>query len=127
VGQQEPDPRTCRKNLRQAFNELDRLADKLSVSENVVERAAYIYRKALEKGLVRGSKYKWLSLAASLYAACRALEIPRTLKDIAAVSSIKKKDIARCYRLILRELDIKMPIIDPIKSVSRIGSKSRTQ
>ncbi|MFP3303928.1 MAG: transcription initiation factor IIB [Nitrososphaeria archaeon] len=111
------------RNLRQAFNELDRLADKLSVSENVVERAAYIYRKALEKGLVRGRSISAL-IAASLYAACRALEIPRTLKDIAAVSSIKKKDIARCYRLILRELDMKMPIIDPVKSVSRIAAKA---
>jgi transcription initiation factor TFIIB len=42
------------RNLRQAFSELDRLVDKLNVSDVVVERSAYIYRKALEKGLVRG-------------------------------------------------------------------------
>lgn len=111
------------RNLRQAFNELDRLADKLGVKENVVEKAAYIYRKALEKGLVRGRSISAL-IAASLYAACRSLEVPRTLKDIASVSNIKRKDIARCYRLILRELDIKMPIIDPIKSLSRIATKA---
>ena len=111
------------RNLRQAFSELDRLADKLSVSDFVVERAAYIYRKALEKGLVRGRSISAL-IAASLYAACRATETPRTLKDVAAVSSVKKKDIARCYRLLLRELDLKMPIMDPIKCVSRVASKA---
>ncbi|MDG7038867.1 MAG: transcription initiation factor IIB [Nitrososphaerota archaeon] len=111
------------RNLRQAFNELDRLSDKLSVPENIVEKSAYIYRKALEKGLVRGRSIGAL-IAASLYAACRSLETPRTLKDVAAVSSVKRKDIARCYRLILRELDIKMPIIDPVKNVNRIAAKA---
>lgn len=111
------------RNLRQAFSELDRLADKLNISDFVIERSAYIYRKALEKGLVRGRSISAL-IAASLYAACRATETPRTLKDVAAVSSVKKKDIARCYRLLLRELDIKMPIMDPIKCVSRVASKA---
>jgi len=111
------------RNMRQAFNELDRLADKLSVPDSIVEKAAYIYRKALEKGLVRGRSISAL-IAASLYASCRSLEVPRTLKDIASISSMKRKDIARCYRLILKELDIKMPIIDPIKSVNRIATRA---
>jgi transcription initiation factor TFIIB len=111
------------RNLRQAFSELDRLADKLSVSDVVIEKAAYIYRKALEKGLVRGRSISAL-IAAALYAACRDTETPRTLKDVAQVSNVKKKDIARCYRLLLRELDLKMPVVDPIKCVSRIASKA---
>ncbi len=111
------------RNLRQAFSELDRLADKLSVSDAVIEKAAYIYRKALEKGLVRGRSISAL-IAAALYAACRDTETPRTLKDVAQVSNVKKKDIARCYRLLLRELDLKMPVVDPVKCVSRIASKA---
>ncbi|MGA1976108.1 MAG: transcription initiation factor IIB [Conexivisphaerales archaeon] len=111
------------RNLRQAFSELDRLADKLNISDVVVERSAYTYRKALEKGLVRGRSISAL-IAASVYAACRVTETPRTLKDVAAASSVKKKDIARCYRLLLRELDLRMPIMDPVKCVSRIASKA---
>ena len=42
------------RNFRQAFSELDRLKDKLAVGDAVIEKAAYVYRKALEKGLVRG-------------------------------------------------------------------------
>jgi transcription initiation factor TFIIB len=112
------------RNLRQAFSELDRLSDKLSVSDAVVEKAAYIYRKALERGLVRGRSISAI-IAASLYAACRDRETPRTLKDLAVVSNVKKKDIARCYRLLLKEMDIKMPVVDPTKCVSRIASRAQ--
>ena len=111
------------RNLRQAFSELDRLADKLNLSDAVIEKAAYIYRKALEKGLVRGRSISAL-IAASLYAACRDTETPRTLKDVAAACNIKKKDIARCYRLLLREMNMRMPVVDPTKCVSRIASKA---
>ena len=112
------------RNLRQAFSELDRLADKLNVGDAVIERSAYIYRKALDRGLVRGRSISAL-IAAALYAACRDTETPRTLKDVSAVSNIRKKDIARCYRLLLREMEMKMPVVDPVKCVSRIASKAR--
>lgn len=112
------------RNLRQAFSELDRLADKLNVGDAVIERSAYIYRKALERGLVRGRSISAL-IAAALYAACRDTETPRTLKDVSAVSNIRKKDIARCYRLLLREMEMKMPVLDPVKCISRIASKAK--
>ncbi len=111
------------RNFRQAFSELDRLKDKLAVGDSVIEKAAYIYRKALEKGLVRGRSISAL-IASALYAACRDTETPRTLKDISNSSNIKRKDIARCYRLLLRELNLKMPVVNPIKCVARIASKA---
>jgi transcription initiation factor TFIIB len=110
------------RNLAQAMAELDRLVDKIRVPSSVKEQAALIYRKALDKGLVRGRSILALS-AASLYASCRFTETPRTLKDVAEASLVKKKDIARCYRLLLRELEIKMPTADPIRSVPKIASK----
>jgi transcription initiation factor TFIIB len=109
------------RNLRQALNEMSKLKDKLALTDAVVEKAAYIYRKALEKKLVRGRSIQGL-VAACLYAACRNTETPRTLSDIANGMNIKKKDIARCYRLIFRELELKMPVVDPVKGVSRIAS-----
>ncbi|KAG2480651.1 MAG: Transcription initiation factor IIB 1 [Nitrosopumilales archaeon] len=111
------------RNFRQAFSELDRLKDKLAVGDPVIEKAAYIYRKALEKGLVRGRSISAL-IASALYAACRDTETPRTLKDIGNASNIKRKDIARCYRLLLRELSLKMPVVNPINCISRIASKA---
>ncbi len=114
------------RNRRQAFSELDRLVDKLKVNDAVVEKAAYIYRKALEHGLIRGRSISAM-IAAALYAACRDTETPRTLKDISAISNIRKKDLARCYRILFRELDLRMPVVDPAKCVSRIASKAGLQ
>ena len=111
------------RNLRQAFSELRRFSDKLTVSEAVTEKAAYFYRKALERGLVRGRSITSI-IAASFYAACRDMEVPRTLKDVAAVSNIKKKDLARSYRLLHKEMDFKMPVADSLRCVSRIASKA---
>ncbi len=111
------------RNLRQAFGELPRLTDKLRVSDAIVERAAYIYRKAVDRKLIRGRSISAM-IAASLYAAMRDTETPRTLKDLAAVSNVKRKELSRSYRLILKELDLRMPVADPIKSVSRIANKA---
>jgi transcription initiation factor TFIIB len=69
------------RNFRQAFSELNRLKDKLAISDAVIEKAAYIYRKALDKGLVRGRSISAL-MAAALYAACRDTSTPRNLKDV---------------------------------------------
>ena len=109
------------RNLRQALNEMNKLKYKLSLSDTVIQKSAYIYRKALEKKLVRGRSIQGL-VAACLYAACRNTETPRTLQDISNGMNVRKKDIARCYRLIFRELELKMPVVDPIKGVSRIAS-----
>lgn len=110
------------RNMRQAFSELDRLSDKLNVNGAVIEKSAYIYRKALERGLVRGRSISAL-IAAALYAACRDTETPRTLKDISIISGIRKKEIARCYRILFRELNLRMPVVDPVKCIARIASR----
>jgi transcription initiation factor TFIIB len=110
------------RNMRQAFSELDRLADKLDVNGAVIEKSAYIYRKALELGLVRGRSISAL-IAAALYAACRDTETPRNLKDISLISGIRKKEIARCYRILFRELDLRMPVVNPVKCIARIASR----
>ncbi len=110
------------RNFRQAFSELNRLKDKLAISDAVIEKSAYIYRKALDKGLVRGRSISAL-MASALYAACRDTETPRNLKDVEQAANIKRKDIARCYRLLVKELDLKMPVTDSVQGVARIASK----
>ena len=95
-------------NLRQAFGELDRLKYRLTVGDAVIANAAYICRNAFKKDLARGRSISALA-ASALYAACRNIETPRTLKEMEQASNIPRKDIARCYRLLLRELNLKVP------------------
>jgi len=111
------------RNLAQAMAELDRLSDKVYIPGPVKEKAAVIYRKALDKGLVRGRSIAAIA-AAALYAACRTTETPRTLREISEASLVDKKDVARCYRLLLRELEVQMPIADPLTYVSKIAERT---
>jgi transcription initiation factor TFIIB len=108
-------------NLAQAMAELDRLTDVLHIPASIKERAALVYRKALSSSLVRGRTIATVA-AASLYAACRISETPRTLKDVSGASRIPKKAVAKCYRLLVRELDLRMPVVDPVKCISKIAT-----
>ena len=110
------------RNLAQAMLELDRLSDKLHIPPTIKEKAAIIYRKALNQGLVRGRSISTIA-AAALYAACRMTQTQRALREIARVSTIDKKDIARIYRLVLRELSMQMPIPDAQLGVPKIAAK----
>ncbi len=112
------------RNLRQAFSELDRLKDKLGLPDSVIEKTAYMYRKVQEKGLIRGRSISAI-LAAAAYIACREMGFQRTLKDITAISNIKRRYIAKAYRLLIIELDLKIPLVDPIKCISRIANNAK--
>ncbi|UCH02117.1 MAG: transcription initiation factor IIB [Candidatus Bathyarchaeota archaeon] len=113
---------SAHRNLSQAMNKLTLLSDKLHIPKDVEENAAHIYRKAFDKGLVRGRSIE-SAVAASLYAACRLTRTTRSLTEIVNASSRSRKEISRHYRMLQRELDLKIPIDDPFKYVSKIGSK----
>jgi transcription initiation factor TFIIB len=111
------------RNLVLAFSELDILKDKLGLSDALIEKVAYIYRKAQERRLTRGRSITGM-LAAAIYIACRDMGTPRTLKDVVATCNVKRKDIARNCRLLIRELDIRMPMTDPMKCIIKVASKA---
>jgi transcription initiation factor TFIIB len=111
------------RNLREAFNQLYTSKDKLGLPDALVERTAYIYRKSQKRGLVRGRTVSAV-LNAAIYTACRELGIPKTLKEIAVVNNIKRKTLATSYRLLISELDIKIPIVDPMKCIIKAANKA---
>jgi transcription initiation factor TFIIB len=98
------------------------MKEKLSLSDAIAEKAAYIYRKALEKKLIRGRSISAL-IAAALYAACRESGTPRTIKEVCGEINIRRRDLAVSYRMILRELDLKMPVVDSVQCIARIASQ----
>ncbi len=111
------------RNLAQAMGELDRLSGTVHILPHIKEKAAVIYRKALDKGLVRGRSINAIT-AAALYAACRGSGAPRTLSEIAKASLVDRKEVSRCYRLLLNELDVHVAIVDPLTYVSKIAEKN---
>jgi len=84
------------KNLMGALSALDRMSSGLNLPRNVRETAAMIYRKAALKNLIRGRSAEGIA-AASLYAACRQCNVPRTLDEISKAAHMSKKEIGRNY------------------------------
>jgi len=113
---------TWRRNLSIAMAELDRMAAALYLPQSVKEQAAFIYRRALKMDLIRGRSIDAF-VAASIYAACRQSKVPRPLKEITRTSTREHSEVARTYRLLIREMKLKMPVDDPMKFIPSIASK----
>lgn len=112
------------RNLMLAMSELQRLSDILHMPSSVHDMAAIIYRKALNEGLVRGRSIGGM-VAGSLYASVRFTKVPRTLKEIAEASQRTQKEIARSYSVIVRNLDMRMPVDDPTYYVTKVAEKAK--
>ncbi|MBN1683059.1 transcription initiation factor IIB [Candidatus Bathyarchaeota archaeon] len=110
------------RNLSIALPQLDRIAAILHLPESARDYASRLYRKALSQDMIRGRSIDSF-VAACIYATCRLQGIPRPLKSISAISTRDHSEVARTYRLLIKELKIKMPLDDSFKFVSGISSK----
>ena len=112
------------RNFGRAFRQLDSLKDKMGLSNAVIEKTAYIYRRVQEAGLVRGRKINTV-LGASLYVACREFEIPRTLREISLVNNEKYRETSRVYRQIVLHLGKQVPRINLFRYIEKVGKKAK--
>ena len=60
---------------------------------------------------------------ACVYVACRELNIPRTLDEIGDIANADKVFAGKCYRLLLRNLKIRLQPIDSTTYLSKIANK----
>jgi transcription initiation factor TFIIB len=110
------------RNLNIALTELERVVDSLHLPGHIKEHSAHIYRKALDKNLIRGRSIPCF-VAASVYAACRYYKVPRSLYEVSEASGQELLSVAMHYRILLKELDIRMPIDNPTNYLPKIAAK----
>jgi transcription initiation factor TFIIB len=108
-------------SLSKAFTLLNAMKTKLGIPDNVIENAAYIYRKVVNAKLTRGRTMASL-ISASLYAACRENNIPRTLDDIADAGNIERRILSRDLRTIIKKLGLKLNQYDTSSFISKISN-----
>ncbi len=110
------------RNLAMALSELSKLSSALGLPKNITETASVIYRKAIKKRLIRGRSIHNVT-AAAIYLSCRQCGVPRTLDEIAVGSNLNRKDIARSYRFMVRELETFVPPSTSRKYAARFSNK----
>jgi len=109
------------RNLSIAMSEMDRLTSQLGVPHETKETAALVYRKALNRRLVRGRSIEGM-VAATIYLSCRIHKIPRQLDEIVTEARVNRKELGQCVRLILRNVDVKVPIPSANDLMPRISA-----
>ncbi len=108
-------------NYNTAFNNLKMLASYLKIPESAEKEAALIYRRAAEKGLTIKRSIESI-VVASLYISSRLYALPKSMDEFVEASKISKKILGKTYKLIIRELELKIVPSNPIDFVEKFGS-----
>src|SRR5919202_368627 len=116
--------RSYHRNLKNAFAILSTIKDKLSLNDALIEKSAYNYRKALDRRIIKGRSIRAL-VVASVYAACRELNVPRTLDEIAQTANTDSIFAGKCYRLLVRFLKLHLPVLDSNVYLAKIANKAK--
>jgi transcription initiation factor TFIIB len=117
------DSKNHTRNLKNAFPVMAAIKDKLTLTDSVIERAAYYYRKTLSSRLIKGRSIKEM-VVASVYAACKEMDIPRRLEDISEAANADKTFAGRCFRIMSRELGINSSSVDAARYMSKVAENA---
>ena len=112
---------TSERNLRYALTEMEKLKEKLSLTDAILERSSYLYRKAAKAQLIRGRSIKGV-VGACVYIACREMDATRTIMTISNNLQENRKSIAKNYRMLFQNLQLTVPIPDPLKCIVKIAN-----
>ncbi|KAL3205946.1 hypothetical protein MRX96_040535 [Rhipicephalus microplus] len=96
--------------LMNAFREISNMADRINLTKTIVDRANLLFKQVHDGKTLKGRSNDAIA-SACLYIACRQEGVPRTFKEICAVSKVSKKEIGRCFKLILKALETSVDLI----------------
>lgn len=101
-----------------AFKEISTMADRINLPKTIVDRANNLFKQVHDGKNLKGRSND-AKASACLYIACRQEGVPRTFKEICAVSKISKKEIGRCFKLTLKALATSVDLITTADFMSR--------
>ena len=85
------------------------MASQMGLPKSVKERAAFIYRRVAERNITRGRNTESI-IAASIYAGCRQLKVPRTLEEISDLTNLDnskaKRKVGKSFRFLKQALNL---------------------
>lgn len=113
---------STQKNIATALEQLEELADTLSVSTECREEAAELYAEVAQSGLTDGRPTE-VTIAAVLHITCRNAGEPRPMMELAEATNREKSQIDLVSRAIQRELDLQQPVATPDEYVSHIRTR----
>jgi len=109
---------TSDRTLINAFRTISTMADRINLPRTIIDRANALFKMVSDGKYLKGRSNDAIA-ASCLYIACRQEGVPRTFKEIVAVSTVSKKEIGRCFKLILKAHDTSVELITTGDFMSR--------
>jgi len=107
--------------LATGLSKIDRISSHLDLPKNVREAASLLYRRVVDKNMIKGRSIDSI-ISACLYIVCRQYHISRTLDEITQAAHTERIEVGKVYRVILRELRIKLSPPNPLEYIPRFAS-----
>jgi transcription initiation factor TFIIB len=92
------------KQLVLAYQEISAMCDRAGLPRVISDIAKQLFKRTEDAKLLRGKTTESI-IAACIFIACRQENVPRTFKEICALTKVPKKDIGRCFKILAQLLD----------------------
>ncbi|KAJ1354398.1 Transcription initiation factor IIB [Parelaphostrongylus tenuis] len=106
------------RQMTQAMSVIREMSERIHLAKSIQDLASKTFKDVLDSKALKG-KNNEAQAAACLYIACRKEGVPRTFKEICAVSRVSKKEIGRCFKLIIKSLETNLEQITSADFMSR--------
>eukprot|EP00922_Rhytidocystis_sp_ex-Travisia-forbesii_P048958 GHVS01072887.1.p1 GENE.GHVS01072887.1~~GHVS01072887.1.p1 ORF type:complete len:703 (-),score=169.90 GHVS01072887.1:188-2296(-) len=108
--------------LQRGYNNLQKIADHLRLSNQCVEAAQRVYLMAVQRNFTVGRRNLYVA-SACLYAICRREKSPHMLIDFSDVLQTPVKTLGQVFMKMVRLLHLQVPHIDPSLFMERFASQ----
>ena len=92
------------KGLLAAYKELGAFCDSISIPPNVAGYAKHLFKKVDDAKAFKGKSQDTI-IAGCLFIACRQLGVPRTFREIFALTKVSKAEIGRIFKALEKFFD----------------------
>lgn len=85
------------KGLLAAYKEIGALCDAMHIPKNVSDTAKHLFKMVSDAGAFRGKSQDTI-IAGCIFIACRQCKVPRTFREIFALTKVSKAEIGRIFK-----------------------------
>ncbi|GJN93394.1 hypothetical protein Rhopal_006449-T1 [Rhodotorula paludigena] len=96
------------RDLQSAFREIATMCEAISLPRSIIDTTKMLFKRVDEEKVLRG-KSEAAIIAACIFIACRQGRVARTFKEIVALTSVSKKEIAAAFKQIDKLFDTSSP------------------
>jgi len=91
------------RTLKTAHSNIRAMGDRINLPKSITDEAMSLFKQVHESKQLRGRNNEAVATSC-LFMACRKMKVPRTFKEICAVSNVSKKDIGKIFKKIVHIL-----------------------